>query len=301
MNRSTGRHSQSAVATALQAVTCYSADSVAAVGIWVVWVRAGRVLECEWSARLDTEMPAVIRADAQDVVVIAVAPQRLAHPVTGRASVICEYLENKVGPAHRTGRPALPHHRLRHTSRTPTDRTLRRPARPADRGRIHPAQQLLPTRLCREETPHRTTRAPHRTRGRDRPGQTGKLLGLKETEASPRGTRVVSGVLWAVGCSGWYGTGRPGSEGSMRSAAIAILAALVGVFVSPVIATADTSRDTDCPTGLHVLVVCNKGYSSKASCDGDTSWTPGCVQGPDGRWWHIQYPPPPPEYWQRFG
>ncbi len=45
----------------------------------------------------------------------------------------------------------------------------------------------------------------------------------------------------------------------MKTAAIAMLAALAGVFVSPVVATADTSHGTDCPTGLHVLVVCNKG------------------------------------------
>jgi len=87
----------------------------------------------------------------------------------------------------------------------------------------------------------------------------------------------------------------------MRAGVIAILAALAGMLVIPAVAAADTAHDTDCPTGVPELVVCNKGYSNRPSCDSDTYWGRGCIQGPDGRWWHVQYPPPPPEYWQRVG
>ncbi|MEG8179388.1 hypothetical protein GZH49_12705 [Nocardia terpenica] len=98
MNWSMGR--QSEVAAALKAATRVGADSVAAAGMWVVWLRAGRVLGCEWCARLDVEVPVEVRADADAVVVIAVAPDRLERPVVGRASVICEYLEAKGLRAH---------------------------------------------------------------------------------------------------------------------------------------------------------------------------------------------------------
>ncbi|NNH75840.1 hypothetical protein HLB23_39330 [Nocardia uniformis] len=58
-------------------------------------MRTGRVVACEWCARLDAEAPVEVRGEADAVVVIAIAPQRLAHPVTGRALVICEFLETK--------------------------------------------------------------------------------------------------------------------------------------------------------------------------------------------------------------
>ncbi|WP_280382732.1 hypothetical protein [Nocardia wallacei] len=72
----------------------------------------------------------------------------------------------------------------------------------------------------------------------------------------------------------------------MKTAATTILALLAGMLVAP-LASADTSGGTDCPVGLPVLVVCNKGYSTKQSCDGGKYWA-ACIQSPDGRWWHPQ-------------
>lgn len=95
MSWSMGRHSRSEVVTALKTAACEGADCVAVAGMWVVWLRAGRVLGCEWCARLDVEVPVEVRADADAFVVIAVAPDRLERPLAGRASVICEYLEAK--------------------------------------------------------------------------------------------------------------------------------------------------------------------------------------------------------------
>lgn len=89
------RHPHSPVAAALRAAMNESANHGAAVGMWVVSLRSGRVLACEWCPRLDIEAPVAIRADAETVVVVAIAPHRLAHPVTSRAQVAGEYLEAK--------------------------------------------------------------------------------------------------------------------------------------------------------------------------------------------------------------
>lgn len=89
------RHSHSPVATALRSAMDESVNHGAAVGMWVVWQRCGRALACEWCPRLDIEAPVAIRADADTVVVVAIAPRRLAHPVTSRAQVAGEYLEAK--------------------------------------------------------------------------------------------------------------------------------------------------------------------------------------------------------------
>lgn len=93
--KSMKRHPQSPVAAALQAAVRDGTKHGAAVGIWVVWLRSGRVVHCEWSARLDIDAPVAVRADVESVIVIAIAPQRLAHPVSGRAVVIGEFLEAK--------------------------------------------------------------------------------------------------------------------------------------------------------------------------------------------------------------
>ncbi|MFE3195407.1 hypothetical protein ACFXHA_40840 [Nocardia sp. NPDC059240] len=58
-------------------------------------MRAGRALACEWTSHLDAEVPVEIRADAEAVVVIALAPDRVAHPVIGRVEVIGDYLVGK--------------------------------------------------------------------------------------------------------------------------------------------------------------------------------------------------------------
>ncbi|MVU77113.1 hypothetical protein GPX89_07610 [Nocardia sp. ET3-3] len=89
------RHSHSPVAAALRAAMDESVNHGAAVGMWVVWLRSGRALACDWCPRLDIEAPVAICADADTAVVVAIAPQRLAHPVTSRAQVAGEYLETK--------------------------------------------------------------------------------------------------------------------------------------------------------------------------------------------------------------
>lgn len=95
MNWSMNRTSRPPVAAALAAAAIEAANHGAAVGIWVVWLGSGRVLACEWNARLDIEAPEAVPAGAREAVVVAIAPQRLANPVTGRACVIGEYLEAK--------------------------------------------------------------------------------------------------------------------------------------------------------------------------------------------------------------
>lgn len=87
------RYPHSPIAAALRAAMDESINHGAAVGMWVVWLRSGRVLACEWCPRLDIDAPTAIRADAETVVVVAIAPQRLAHPVTSRAQVAGDYLE----------------------------------------------------------------------------------------------------------------------------------------------------------------------------------------------------------------
>ncbi len=72
-----------------------SANHVAAVGIWLTWLRNGDVVAWEWCPRLDVEVPQRIREDADAVAVIAIAPHRLARPIIGRAVVIGEFLEAK--------------------------------------------------------------------------------------------------------------------------------------------------------------------------------------------------------------
>lgn len=91
---SKSRHSESAVAVALKAAAREGSKHAAAVGIWVVWLRGGRILECEWCARLDVEATTSPCVGAEDVVVIAVAPHRVEHPVISRATVLGEYLES---------------------------------------------------------------------------------------------------------------------------------------------------------------------------------------------------------------
>lgn len=102
-----GRRSQSVMEAAVTAAVCQVGDSVAAVGIWVVWMRSGRVLACEWASRLDVEVPVECRGDADEVVVIAVAPTPVAHPVSGRVDVLCEYLADKGFRVHAVYVPAL--------------------------------------------------------------------------------------------------------------------------------------------------------------------------------------------------
>ncbi|MGV9832909.1 hypothetical protein ACWDUL_01710 [Nocardia niigatensis] len=86
------QHSRSPVSTALTAAVLECTGHAAAAGICVVWLRGGRVLNYEWCARLDVDVPLAVRGDAEVTVVIAVAPTRLTDPVIGRARVIGEWL-----------------------------------------------------------------------------------------------------------------------------------------------------------------------------------------------------------------
>ncbi|MVU82323.1 hypothetical protein GPX89_34450 [Nocardia sp. ET3-3] len=89
------KRSMSVQAHALVAATREAADSVAAVGIWVVWLYEGHVLECELTTHLDAEIAGLVRSGADTAVVIAVAPSRMEAPVDGRVEVLCEYLDAK--------------------------------------------------------------------------------------------------------------------------------------------------------------------------------------------------------------
>ncbi|MEC3915499.1 hypothetical protein [Nocardia sp. CDC160] len=95
MSWSMRKRSKSVQAQALVAATREAADSVAAVGIWVVWLYEGHVLECEWTTHLDAEIAGRVRSGADTAVVIAVAPIRMEAPVDGRVEVLCEYLGTK--------------------------------------------------------------------------------------------------------------------------------------------------------------------------------------------------------------
>ncbi|WP_306358578.1 MULTISPECIES: hypothetical protein [unclassified Nocardia] len=96
MNWLTSKKTASVESTATAIAARRAGGSAAAVGLWVVWLRAGRVLRCVRSTRLDIEVPVSIPDDtvpgADVAVVIAVAPNRLAHPVCGRAVVIGDFL-----------------------------------------------------------------------------------------------------------------------------------------------------------------------------------------------------------------
>lgn len=63
------------------------------VGIWLVWMHERRVLSWEWVNRLDVPVPVCFPAGANAVVIVAVAPTRIAGAVIGRVDVICEQAE----------------------------------------------------------------------------------------------------------------------------------------------------------------------------------------------------------------
>ncbi len=67
----------------------------AAVSIWVIWTRARQTIICESVTRLDVDIPVMLPVDADEVVVVAVAPTRVAGPVIGRVDVIYDYLAGK--------------------------------------------------------------------------------------------------------------------------------------------------------------------------------------------------------------
>ncbi|MFI9509039.1 hypothetical protein [Nocardia sp. NPDC052566] len=104
MNWPLGSHSQSLVAAALTAAVLRANDlaairtglttgcSGAAARIWVVWIRDRKILGCESVTGLDREVAATIPVEAEQAVVIAVAPSRVAGAVLTRVEVIGEYL-----------------------------------------------------------------------------------------------------------------------------------------------------------------------------------------------------------------
>ncbi|MFX0581126.1 hypothetical protein [Nocardia nepalensis] len=63
------------------------------VGIWLVWLHRRQVMSWEWITRLNIAIPAYIPVGAEQVVVVAVAPTRVAGAVIGRVDVICEQAE----------------------------------------------------------------------------------------------------------------------------------------------------------------------------------------------------------------
>jgi len=70
------------------------------VGIWVVWLHAAQVIHIESTSRLDIEVPVAIILDADEAVLVAVAPRQFAGPVLGRVDVIHQYLIDKGVPTH---------------------------------------------------------------------------------------------------------------------------------------------------------------------------------------------------------
>ncbi|QBS41355.1 hypothetical protein [Nocardia sp. CS682] len=81
------------VETALATVARAAGSEHTTVGIWLVWMRARRVMSWEWANRLDVAVPVNIPAGADAVVVVAVAPTRVAGAVIGRVDVLCEQVQ----------------------------------------------------------------------------------------------------------------------------------------------------------------------------------------------------------------
>lgn len=81
------------VEPALASVVRAAGSAHTTVGIWLVWMHERRVLLWEWVNRLDVAVPVCFPAGANGVVIVAVAPTRIAGAVIGRVDVICEQAE----------------------------------------------------------------------------------------------------------------------------------------------------------------------------------------------------------------
>ncbi|WP_433657984.1 hypothetical protein ACQPW1_39555 [Nocardia sp. CA-128927] len=87
------KRSAELVESALIVVARATGSEHTTVGIWLVWMRERRVMSWEWVNRLDVAVPACMPTGADQVVVIAVAPFRVAGAVIRRVDVICEQAE----------------------------------------------------------------------------------------------------------------------------------------------------------------------------------------------------------------
>ena len=104
---SAANRSNSSITTALIAAAGDLDTRPTAVGIWVVWLRDGESIHIESTARLDIEVPVAIILDADEAVLVAAAPLRVAGPVLGRVDLIHQYLMDKGVPTSAVHVPVL--------------------------------------------------------------------------------------------------------------------------------------------------------------------------------------------------
>ncbi|WP_280265770.1 hypothetical protein [Nocardia wallacei] len=107
MSAFVAKRSTSSITPALLAAAGEPETRPTTVGIWVVWLYTGKPVHVESTARLDVDVPVAIVPKADEAVLVAAAPLRVAGPVLGRVDLIYRYLVDKGVPVSAVHVPTL--------------------------------------------------------------------------------------------------------------------------------------------------------------------------------------------------